>query len=38
MKLSLAKLNFLNILITALLFTISVGVLEVYTSYKNFDK
>ena len=38
MKLSLAKINFLNILITAFLFTISVAILEVYTSYKNFDK
>ena len=38
MKLSLAKINFLNILITALLFTVSIGILEVYTSHKHFDK
>jgi len=38
MKFSLAKINFLNVLITSLLFTVSVGFLEVYTSYKHFDK
>ncbi len=37
MKLSLAKINFLNILMTALLFTISVGFLEVYISHQHFD-
>lgn len=38
MKLSLAKINFLNILFTALIFILAVATFEIYTSYSKFDK
>jgi len=37
-KLSLAKINFYNVLFTAFLFTISIGIVEVYSSYAHFEK
>lgn len=38
MKLTLSKINFLNIVFTALLFIISISYWEVYSSYENFNK
>lgn len=38
MKTSLAKINFYNILFTAFIFTISIALFEIYSSYSNFEK